>query len=71
MMKTYQVFIKQSTYQKKKGKKKRNEQEGRTQVQATRANHKRNMNKSSTQNPQVATRSMSDKERGRTPKGNT
>jgi hypothetical protein len=37
---------------------------------ATRANHKGNMNKSSTQTPQVA-RSMSDKERGRTPKQNT
>ncbi len=55
---------------KKRKKKERYEQEGRTRVQATRAKHKENMNKSSTQNPQVA-RSMSNKERGRTPKGNT
>jgi SLT domain-containing protein len=38
--------------------------------EATRAKNKGNMNKSSTQNPQVA-RSMSNKERRRTPKGNT
>jgi hypothetical protein len=36
---------------KKEEERERNEQEGRTQVQATRANHKGNMNKSSTQNP--------------------
>jgi hypothetical protein len=68
MMKTCQALIKQSTHKKnkRKGKRERNQPEGRTQVQATRANHKGNMNKSSTQTPQVA-RSMSNKERGRTP----
>jgi len=68
-MKSCQALIKQSTH-KRKEKKERNGQEGTTRVHATSTKNKGNMNKSNTQNPLVARR-MSNKVRGRTPKGNT